>query len=219
MPDNPILTRKDRELFRRAVKQASQISQASPAQAALDAAKVAGDDTASVHADEKAAFVDAMKGVRPLRVDRAVAVRKLPRPLPLPHRAVADDPLPSYTGFVFSRHEEVADWLWFARPGLQNQVLRKLRRGRLPPEGEVDLHGMRIAEAHDAVEALLREARALDVRRVRIIHGKGNRTESPRGVLKAMVDRLLRSRDEVLAFSSAPAEQGGSGAVLVLLRR
>jgi DNA-nicking Smr family endonuclease len=38
-------------------------------------------------------------------------------------------------------------------------------------------------------------------------------------VLKNLVDRLLRQRNDVLAFHSAPAGQGGTGAVLVLLAR
>jgi len=114
---------------------------------------------------------------------------------------------------------EVAERLWFARDGLQDRVLRKLRRGHLDAEAELDLHGLVVAEAHDAVDDLIQEATEREVRCVRIIHGKGNSSQSQQPVLKGNVDRWLRSRDEVLAFSSAPPQQGGTGAVLVLLRR
>ena len=54
---------------------------------------------------------------------------------------------------------------------------------------------------------------------VRIIHGKGPRAVDGGSVLKALVDRLLRQRADVLAFASAPEAMGGTGAVLVLLAK
>ena len=54
---------------------------------------------------------------------------------------------------------------------------------------------------------------------VRIVHGKGLHSDSGIPVLKNLVDRMLRQRADVLAFHSAPAAQGGNGAVLVLLKR
>ena len=54
---------------------------------------------------------------------------------------------------------------------------------------------------------------------MRIIHGKGLRTAEGGSVLKALVDRVLRQRADVLAFASAPPAMGGTGAVLVLLAK
>jgi DNA-nicking Smr family endonuclease len=54
---------------------------------------------------------------------------------------------------------------------------------------------------------------------VRIVHGKGLHSDSGVPVLKNLVDRILRQRADVLAYHSAPAAQGGHGAVLVLLKR
>ena len=54
---------------------------------------------------------------------------------------------------------------------------------------------------------------------MRIIHGKGLQSDGGAPVLKNLVDRLLRLRNDVLAFHSAPTGQGGTGAVLVLLAR
>ena len=61
--------------------------------------------------------------------------------------------------------------------------------------------------------------RRRDITCVRIVHGKGLRSGSAGPVLKRMTDRVLRRRDDVLAFASARPAQGGTGATVVLLRR
>ena len=52
---------------------------------------------------------------------------------------------------------------------------------------------------------------------MRIVHGKGLGSRQREPVLKGLLRKWLL-REEVLAFSQAPAGQGGSGAVLVLLK-
>jgi DNA-nicking Smr family endonuclease len=53
---------------------------------------------------------------------------------------------------------------------------------------------------------------------VRVIHGKGLGSRNREPVLKAKVAGWLAQREAVLAFCEAPPRDGGSGAVLVLLR-
>jgi DNA-nicking Smr family endonuclease len=53
---------------------------------------------------------------------------------------------------------------------------------------------------------------------VRIVHGKGLGSRHREPVLKGKLRKWLAVRDEVLAYCQAPSAQGGSGAVLVLLR-
>ena len=53
---------------------------------------------------------------------------------------------------------------------------------------------------------------------VRIIHGKGHGSKNREPVLKVKLRNWLMPRDEVLAFCQAPAHEGGSGALLVLLK-
>ncbi|HEX7233924.1 MAG TPA: Smr/MutS family protein, partial [Nitrosospira sp.] len=53
---------------------------------------------------------------------------------------------------------------------------------------------------------------------IRVIHGKGLSSRNGEPVLKARVGSWLSQRDEVLAFCQAKPEDGGSGAVLVLLK-
>jgi DNA-nicking Smr family endonuclease len=108
--------------------------------------------------------------------------------------------------------------LSFRRPGLQDSVLRKLRRGQFPVGAEIDLHGLTATEADAALRRFLGGARARGVRCVRIVHGKGQRSGERGAVLKSEVNALLENSPAVLAFVSASREDGGTGATWVLLR-
>lgn len=104
----------------------------------------------------------------------------------------------------------------FRRPEIAEGLLRQLKRGAFSVQDELDLHQLRAADAESVLRQFLNEARSGRRACIRIVHGKGLRSEGA-PVLKALVDRVLRHRGDVLAFASAPANQGGSGAVLVLL--
>ena len=97
--------------------------------------------------------------------------------------------------------------------------MERLRRGRLAIEADLDLHGRFVADALTALSRFLDESRRLRRRCVRIVHGKGFGSTGGRAVMKANVDRWLRTRSEVLAFCSAIPPDGGTGALYVLLRR
>jgi DNA-nicking Smr family endonuclease len=114
---------------------------------------------------------------------------------------------------------ETGEELLYCRPGLQHGVFRKLRRGQYAVEAELDLHGMRVVEARQALTAFLQNALACRVKTVRIVHGKGNGSFNKQPVLKGKVNHWLRQRIEVLAFCSARPIDGGTGAIYVLLRR
>ncbi len=78
----------------------------------------------------------------------------------------------------------------------------------------VDLHGCTIEQARDAVLQIIQMAKDENQNVIKIVHGKG-----PEAVLKTYVNGWLRQHRDVLAFVSAPENQGGTGAVLVLLKR
>jgi len=114
---------------------------------------------------------------------------------------------------------EAGDELSFIRPGVQHTLFRKLRRGHYAIRSELDLHGMTTAQARRALVNYLHDSRTRGERCVRIIHGKGYNSPERRPVLKSNLDAWLRQCEEVLAFSSAPQSDGGTGAVYVLLSR
>ena len=113
---------------------------------------------------------------------------------------------------------ETGEELFYCRPGLQHNVLRKLRRGLYSVEAELDLHGLRVGEARQALSEFLKLALGSGIKTVRIIHGKGNGSFNKQPILKGKVNHWLRQRIEVLAFCSARPVDGGTGAIYVLLK-
>jgi DNA-nicking Smr family endonuclease len=100
--------------------------------------------------------------------------------------------------------------------------LRRLRRGRFPVDGSLDLHGHRAEEARAAVEAFVRKRRGDGDRVVAIIHGKGNHSPGGQGVLRGEIAAWLSqgsSARHVAAFATAPDDDGGIGTLLILLAR
>ena len=109
------------------------------------------------------------------------------------------------------------DSLEYRREGVPATLLRRLRRGELRIEAEIDLHGMTEKEGIAALRAFLAEAALHDQHCLRVVHGKGLRSGDRGPVLKMAVFALLRRLDAVLAFTSAGLRAGGTGATLVLM--
>jgi DNA-nicking Smr family endonuclease len=108
--------------------------------------------------------------------------------------------------------------LSYQRPGVRAQVMRRLRRGLYPTEDELDLHGLSQTTARDQLAAFIARNRESGHRCVRIIHGKGYRSGARGPVLKSAVNLWLRRHVDVMAFTSARAIDGGTGALYVLIR-
>jgi len=113
---------------------------------------------------------------------------------------------------------EVDEAMSFRRPGIGIDVARKLRRGHWSIQGEIDLHGLRTDDAREAMATFLREAVRTGLRCVRVVHGKGLGSPGKTPVLKGKVHGWLVQKNEVLAFVQARADEGGAGAVVVLLK-
>jgi DNA-nicking Smr family endonuclease len=170
--------------------------------------------------DDSKLFRDAIAGAKPLEQDRKEPERPRPRPRATFRRAdeqaVLDEALIHQAADL---GVETGDEIVFRRPGVADDILRDLRRGRFAIADELDLHGLVAAEARHAVRDFLADAAARQRRCVRIIHGKG-RGSGPRGpVLKKSVNLWLRKHDAVIAFCSARGVHGGTGAIYVLLKR
>lgn len=166
--------------------------------------------------DEIQLFQEALDDVRPLAQDRAEPYRRRlpPRPLYLDDGSGEEEERDLYS----ENEIEATDELYFSRPGIQDRVVRELRRGHLEIGLELDLHGLTARHAREDLNRFLEECQRRDIRCVRIIHGKGYGSEDRQPVLKQKLNLWLRQREEVLAFTSATRRDGGTGAVYVLLR-
>jgi DNA-nicking Smr family endonuclease len=105
--------------------------------------------------------------------------------------------------------------------GLDPRIVRKLRRGEFSVQDHLDLHGHTRKEAHEKVERFLLDSIAQGRRCVLIIHGRGHGSKDHIPVLKNALKSWLEHRalrKKILAFATAQACDGGSGAVYVLLK-
>lgn len=114
---------------------------------------------------------------------------------------------------------ETGEHLSYTRPGVQRAVLRKLKSGRYSIQSEIDLHGLTVNEARQELSDFLRAAQERRHLCVRIIHGKGRKVAERSPRLKPAVNQWLQNNKQVLAFCSARVNDGGTGAVYVLLKR
>jgi DNA-nicking Smr family endonuclease len=110
------------------------------------------------------------------------------------------------------------DPLEFRRDGVQYGVFRKLKQGGYALESRLDLHRMTVEQARTALFQFIHDCLANDLRTVLVLHGKGERSETP-ARLKNCVAHWLKALDAVQAYASAQPQHGGSGAVYVLLRK
>jgi DNA-nicking Smr family endonuclease len=170
--------------------------------------------------DDAELFREAVRDVRRLRNERPALALPKPRPRAAftradQHEVLRESLLPVEDPAAL----ETGDELSFRRAQISEKVLLQLRRGRYAVQAELDLHGMTAVEARAALRDFIAECLSRGMTCVRIIHGKG-RGSGPRGpVLKNLVNGSLRKFAAVLAFGSARAHDGGSGAVYVLLAR
>ena len=168
--------------------------------------------------DASALFRQAIQGVSPLRAsDKALLPGThpppIPRQTPAHEQSSAGDVLSDHIALEIGAGDEWA----FLRPGVSRQTLRRLRRGYWKIEAQLDLHGYTREEARQALVVFLDASSKRGFRCVRVIHGKGLSSRDHEPVLKARVGGWLAQRADVLAFCQARPEEGGSGAVLVLL--
>lgn len=160
---------------------------------------------------------------------------ELPHPKPKPTKA----PHPHRPDFQIGARSAV--WMpgHDLMPGISDRMARqpvqmdrkkfgKMKRGKVLPEGRIDLHGMTTDQAHPALTGFILRAQAEGKRLVLVITGKGKTRpdDGPiptrRGVLKHQVPQWLSLpplRSAVLQVAEAHVRHGGSGAYYVYLRR
>lgn len=178
-------------------------------------------------AEDAALWAHVTRDVKPLRKRPAVSapeaevpVAPPPKPrqvaLRRPHILPSVDPLPVHKG-------PAAPELSHGKaPGLDRRTGARLRRGQLPVDGRIDLHGMTQAEAHRALTGYLIGAHGRGQRCILVITGKGLKETGEIGVLRRAVPGWLNApplRALVHAFTYAAPKDGGEGALYVLLKK
>lgn len=158
-------------------------------------------------------FRQALDGVIPLQPSNRTTTVKPPKSSHLTH------PAPAQIRDTLSDHGAEDKLLTeFVRPGISRMTLRKLRRGQWPLQDSLDLHGLHSEAARKLLLEFMHEVTQHGLRCVCVIHGKGRHTEGGEGILKSRVRHWLTQCVEVLAFCEAPPQEGGGGAVKVLLK-
>ncbi|BCG62960.1 MAG: hypothetical protein methR_P0642 [Methyloprofundus sp.] len=163
-------------------------------------------------------FQDTIGKVTPVKADKH-PLMPAQKPKPYPKKAglqLSDKLVRPQTGSINALQTE--DTLSYTAEGLQNNVLKKMRRGHFGLDAELDLHGLTSNQAKRELIKFLHFCEQDGCRCVRIIHGKGYRSTNNQPVLKNDVNLWLRQHQEVQAFCSTAQKDGGAGAVLVLLR-
>ena len=154
---------------------------------------------------------DAMREVRPLKArKRAEEEQKAPRISPGLTQGPRITP-PAYDGSDLTIGDATR---------LDGKKATRLRRGKLPIEGTLDLHGMKVDEAYSQLIRYVERAYDQQRRCLLVITGKG-RGGGP-GAIKQAFARWVNApelRRFVLAVEQATAKDGGSGAYYVLLKR
>ncbi len=164
--------------------------------------------------DDTELFRQSLEGVTPLAPSNRATNLLPPKPF---HPATK--PAPAQIQDNLSDHGAEDKLLTeFLRSGISRMTLRKLRRGQWPIQDSLDLHGLHSDAARKLLLEFLQDATQHSLRCVCIIHGKGWHTEGGEGILKSRTRHWLTQCAEVLAFCEAPPQEGGAGAVKVLLK-
>ena len=166
-------------------------------------------------------FSQAVKDVRPLsQDDRAIPPVKKPKPIPKQflrdeQQALVD----SLSDHYIPAYElETGEELLYLREGHSPDILSKLRRGKWVVQANIDLHGLISDEARLYVSTFISDCKKRGIRCIRIVHGKGLGSRNREPILKHKLRGWLMQKDEVIAYAEAKKQDGGSGAVIVLLK-
>jgi DNA-nicking Smr family endonuclease len=163
-------------------------------------------------------FRQAIGKVHVIKKDKVLlTVENKPKPYPKSQVVNVEEHLSGAAEFDIEK-VGLEDSMSYTAPGLQHNVLKKLRKGQFGLDAEIDLHGLSSIEAKRQLLHFLHDCVEDGCRCVHIVHGKGYRSTDNHPVLKNNLNLWLRQHKDVQAFCSAPPKDGGTGAVFVLLQ-
>ncbi|MEQ9556020.1 MAG: Smr/MutS family protein [Rhodospirillales bacterium] len=175
--------------------------------------------------EDDALWAMVTRDVKPLPVREARIDHPVPDPAALPPtakpapRSYRTTPLPEPTSMTPAAARELSHG---AAPGLDRRTQTNMRRGKVPVEGRLDLHGMTQTEAHRELIGFVTRAYGQGKRCVLVITGKGTRDTGEIGVLRQAVPGWLNApplKGLIHAFDHAARPHGGQGALYILLKR
>ena len=178
--------------------------------------------------DEEDIFTSAMSGVVPLE-------KKGIRKTPAHEKKIAPPyPAPDIEQEVMDHLRDLVDgtaemditfsdeYIEGSINGVDRNTMRRLKRGQIPIQDHIDLHGLTQKEAETRVREFLVNSQGRGLQCVLIVHGRGLNSPDSIPVLKERLPVWLNrgpARKIVKAFSSARPYDGGTGAIYVLMRR
>src|SRR5690606_7391999 len=212
-PAPELLTEEDRKLFQSAVRYVERIKD--PGRQLLAPVAPAPAAILKERRRRAAGLEPAGKAGKPERQARRGS----------PHAAASDSPSattparkPRTLSDDYAPAASDHDDTQYLKSGHGTDVLRDLKRGKWIIGASLDLHGSTLEDARERFDRFLSSCLMHDVKCVRIVHGKGHGSPDGNAVLKTTVRRWLTQLPEVTAYIECSEENGGSGAVQVLLR-
>ena len=174
--------------------------------------------------NDSKSFSEMIKGVKPLSQDKID-----PDATPKPKASLKSND-PPLSGADSAKWQSLGELeyvtpaspdevLSFVRGGIQDKLKAKLKKGLIPFESKIDLHGATVKQAGKELQHAIEYAYSSGQRCILVVHGRGKGSFDNKPALKTHVNYWLRELPQVLAFHSAQAKHGGVGALYVLLKR
>ena len=176
-------------------------------------------------------WTEVTRTVSPLHPERLVreiaASPPLPDAQPQPNNTKSGKPVPKTTNGKPVSLPVPPSAMRGHDKGIEPKLNRKIRRGHLPIDATIDLHGLRQDEAHAALCRFIAARHARGDRTLLVITGKGLKKTGwgqieQKGVLRAMLSMWLSEKTLaplVAGWQEAAREHGGEGAFYVRLKR
>lgn len=187
--------------------------------------------------EEQALWAEVARSANPLHSEfRAKTPEKVSKPLPKTPVVSSKTPVEPFQIGAQAKHrlpghdlrQDLSKEVAAAPRVMDKNAYRQMQRGKLKPQGRIDLHGMTVSHAHGALTAFVLSAHASGKRLVLVITGKGRVSDddSPiptrTGILRHQVPQWLSLpplSGIVMQVAEAHQRHGGSGAFYVYLRR
>ena len=160
----------------------------------------------TINKEDQALFRSTVEGNAPIDKDAAQHTKK-------------NNQQNAFTAYSYITEANLtgSDIVFQAQSGVSPKILKKMKQGNIGGVVALDLHGQTVIEACESMSAFMHEHQHEQF--VHIIHGKGYHSENSMSVLKTQVVSFLNQHPQVMAITSCPEKDGGTGAVFALLKQ